>query len=746
MEEVVEAGEPVTARESLKGMYERPPRQYNDMMKVSMLTIWDVGLFEQPLVAEAASAQRGELEYAVAALCLWLTTPVAKYVCADLPIHRVPLHKWTGAVKNFANDARRLGQIFGRGQAEVEMAFKLRRLVSLAGRSSADADWEKEVRERTQLTTPKRGYGSGKVSSAAYRTIRDKVLRRIAGQVVRSLERTGGSFEEFFEQRWWNTPRGTTSRGGDVKRQLKNADKHLDLQMRPIKPTVMELYTRQQLLSDLRGVPFSVARGSTKPEPGMKCRALLAVDDRTALIAGYASHGIETTTKEGGMVLRQDPADVAEWVAFDLGPNVWRVSNDYSNFNGLNSLRSMQLVDLSLAEWWDKSKEPWAKEKALASRWVAASYLEPFITTPLGEARVKSGLWSGHRNTARDNTFLHLVYLECIKSVMSALFGDGAEHNKVRLCGDDETLGYKHWGAAVLHTVVADELGFTSQVSKGMLSRKHDEFLQLLRQPGRAPSYPIANTILTFCSGNWYKDPVRDLNTTIADVSDHLWDLVLGGVDAAVCQKLGCYVLDYLMQVKKSDGALHPLEWWSYRSSGIPGGHPLWGGVETEGPPQIKVKLPRIKLPHAATQDSVKKEWPVWEKLQKHRLEDVKNERAWSSYRVVAKHWLQEEYDKAALVEWPERKSVAMPDCRPQRHIVPVNRWRAVGNRDRPRSARAVAVKCGFPPELLGSEDMWKAMAWLSPRDRSNMYAGLAERQPTTKGWRWEMPPLLRTD
>jgi len=188
----------------------------------------------------------------------------------------------------------------------------------------------------------------------------------------------------------------------------------------------------------------------------MKRRALLAVDDVTAFIAGYASHHVETITKYAGMVLRQDPADVSEWVNFDVGKEVWRVSNDYSNFNILNSLRSMQLIDLEFAAAWSKVPLRFARQKELACRWVAASYNDMIMSTPAGEHRVFNGLWSGHRNTARDNTMLHVVYLACIKSIQEALFGTWANTCKQRICGDDETLAYSSWSAAVCHTLVAD--------------------------------------------------------------------------------------------------------------------------------------------------------------------------------------------------------------------------------------------------------------------------------------------------
>jgi len=690
--------------------------------------------------------QAGQLEYAVAALAIWMTTDVGQYVCSKLAIWKIPLHDWDKAVKNYATECRRLGQIFGTGKEEVELAFGMRRLVSLAGRTPDDADWEKEMRERTQVTTAKRGFKDGKISSAAYRYIRWNTLDDIVAAAMPALAKRSGSFQEYLDRRWWSTPRGTTSFGASVKAMLKELDNpDLDLQLRPIKPVVQEVRSMQEQLRDVAAGARAHARGSTKPEPGLKKRALLAVDDITALVAGYASNNIETVVKSDGMVLRQDPADVSEWVNFDVGDDVWRVSNDYSNFNILNSLRSLQLVDIMLAKHWLQLPYRFAKQKAAASHWVAASYNKATMQCPLGTFQTVAGLWSGHRNTARDNTILHTVYLRAISSVMRALFTATPYHvSKQRICGDDETLGYSHWHVAVCHTLVADALGYTSQVSKGMLSLAHDEFLQLIRIPGRPPKYPVANTILTFCSGNWYKDPVRNLGTTVKDISDHLWDMHLGGVPLQVCQQLGMQVLDYLMQVKDTNGELIPLEWWKYRGCGLPEGHPLWGCVITPAAPDLHVNPIIRNVPAHATDDAIKSEEAIWDVIGREAQERVRAERIEQSYRNVAKNQLTREYDRAVCATWPRRENHAYHEEPDRIPPVQANRWRAIPTRALERSARTVAIKVRFPPELLGQEEMWKALPSLAPRDRAQLIQGLHDRQKPTRSWYWRLPPLLR--
>jgi hypothetical protein len=721
--------------------------KYSEIMKVTVATVEKVIPQDTyPAVHEMLRWQIGQLEYAVAALAIWMTTETGKYVCSTLEIWKIPLSEWQTAVKGFAVDCRRYGQVFGCGATEVEHAFAMRKLIALMGRSAADADWAKEVSDRIGDTTPKRGYKHGMVTSEAYRDIRQRSLNGIVKAAMAELIKRSGTFSEYMMERWWATPRGTSSRSAAVKAILKKADNPtLDLQLRPIKPVTYEVDSVVDVLSSAACIPNAHARGSTKPEPGYKCRALLAVDDATAFIAGYASQRVELVAKTEGMVLRQDPADVSEWVNFDIGADVWRVSNDYSNFNILNSLRSMQLVDLTFAQAWSTVKMRYAKQKELAHKWVAASYAAASFSCPQGVYLATTGLWSGHRNTARDNTILHVCYLNCIKSVMAALFKSHVRVLKQRICGDDETLSYTKWACAAVHALVADALGFTSQVSKGMLSRRHDEFLQLIRMPGRPPKYPVAHTILTFCSGNWYKDPVRDISSTIKDISDHLWDMVLGGVPLLIAQLLGARVLNYLIQVKDSDNRLVPLEWWDYRGCGLPEGHPLWGCDRTIAAPVLATDLSVGDLPAFATDDSLMREQDAWAVIEPAVRQRVRAQRLMQSYRNVAKNALTTQYDSKIIETWPQRS--------PRRYVFPkvsglpqvqTNRWRAIPDRLIGRSARAVAIQVKFPPELLDTPDMWRAMITLKPRERAAMLLGLQQRQQPTRGWRWLLPPLLR--
>jgi hypothetical protein len=724
--------------------YSKPSTSYAAITKVTPVTIIQMNWhMESEEVAEALIFQEGELDYAVAALCMWLMTETGKYVTSELKLHRIKLSKWPEVVKPFQDWCRRHGQIFGRGCEEIRHAFGIRKLVSLAGRSEEQADWEKECKERTMVTTAKRACIQGIVSTQAYVKIRNSELERISEAAVKAVLSKIGSMDEFWQERWWHTPGGTTSVAGKLKAALKQVgSEQLDMQMRTNKKAAMEMISEDNMKDWISMAPGALGRGSTKPEPGMKRRALIAVDDRTAFVAGYASSMMEQGLTFEGMVLKQDPSDIREWVNMDCGSNRWHISNDYSNFNILHSLASLQMVSTALVKAWIRNsrREPLCLEKAYAEMWVAKSYERAFAQVPGKSIRAICGLWSGHRNTARDNTMLHKAYLECIKSVMVDWYESSGNIHNVRICGDDEIGSYDEWSAAVLHTHVADALGFTSQVSKGMLSRKYDEFLQLVRNPGSAPTYPVAATILTFCSGNWYKDPVRDVSGTIQAISQQAWDIVLGGLSEVHAQQVAAKVLDYLMQVKDQNNKLVSLEWWSFRGGAT--GSELWGKPTVSQPKIITTPIIK-KVSKEAAADSAKKEEEVWKVLPNEEKERVVATRGSESYRNVAKNWMTQRLDKHVLTKWPQRGTTDYHFGSAGEKTIPIQRWRtSVIERNTP-SLHAVATRNGVPPEMI-ADYLDKILMVVDGRTRTKLLEAIYDDKQKQKNINKWLPAPLR--
>lgn len=180
------------------------------------------------------------------------------------------------------------------------------------------------------------------------------------------------------------------------------------------------------------------------------------------------------------MVVTQKPREISEWMSADAGQPDWYVSNDFDSYNEIHMTTSLVNVDLTFAEKWNelyqRTGDKRAVNKAMFCMWMAKSHHNSYVQGDLDQ-RVTKGLFSGHRNTARDNTMLHVVYNRAIRGIINYWAMCKDKPRKQKMCGDDEVCAYPSWEQAVIHPLVADAIGMPSKAEKGMLSRHTDEFL-----------------------------------------------------------------------------------------------------------------------------------------------------------------------------------------------------------------------------------------------------------------------------
>jgi hypothetical protein len=733
----------------------RPPAAYATMMKVTLATVDTIGMVDKD-GKETLNAQRGESEYAVAALLIWMQCKEAKWLISKIGVNTVPLREWD-TVKETMQEARRIGRIVKGEKNQFHNIAKLRRLHTLMGRTQEQADWEKEFAERNELPEAKFAAGKmGLISQRGFRHLREKVLTEISSSVVREIKHKCGSFEEFFEKRWWHMPSGTTSEGKMVKEKCKGQD-FFDNKMVASKKTRWEMSSLEEALNKIEEGCCIHARGSTKPEPGKKKRALLAIDDTSHLVASYASQFMERNTNVSGVVVSQMPQDVARWVSLDCGERALMVSNDYDNYNIQHSLESLYEINVILAKEWRKvynEGESWALDKLMAAMWTALSYRKAKMKVGDREMKVKRGLFSGHRDTARDNTYLHLVYYRAIRSIISAMFNEGFHEGGYYMSGDDEVSRMSEPWSAILYTIVSDEAGYKSQVAKGLLSWRHSEFLQLWSMPGNPPIYPIAHTILTFCSGNWYKDNIRDLSGTISSCRDHCYEMYRSGLPIEYARGLAIKTLNFLMRIKDSEGKLVDLEWFRYRNTGCKRNHPLWNiGNEREAdivdPKTFKFESRGIQeMENKATMDGMKVEGKFWELVGEGMRRRVERERTWKNYSSITTTLQQKEVDKWAQNEWErrvERKfTYEWLSTEPKLHEQTSFRYRNSSIERSQEEKFAVCSSIGFPAELLGTR--WESVAAgiLEPRQATRLLLCKEQEKKEPLGDMWLLPVMLR--
>lgn len=462
---------------------------------------------------------------------------------------------------------------------------------------------------------------------------------------------------------WWKKRVNNLASGSSSNRHLLDpyvsTDERIRSSDRPNKKAVCEVYDDGYLVRLLRRMPFMVARRSTKNEPGLKQRALYAVDDEAVIISAFASMSVEKNMNLFGMAPLQRPIDVLKWWKTGLQQKdgeIW-LSADFADFNKEHSQVELELLNLAFASSWLRKYpvERVARQKSYCALWLAEAQRCRFVKDEEGNfQRVFSALFSGSRDTARDNTILHQVYHNMVIEWLDNNMPEWGSAISAHMCGDDEDVLFSNHLAAAIYYQTIKSFGWHTNDSKQMCGTKHHEFLQKMPHEVKGCVAPISSMISALCSGQWYTQPGLQQDCAIASISDQIWELIVRGGDPHKLYLLAIDLLNDYMQIKKDvaadniqektgiDGAAvktepwdspikdvvvkekKKLEWWKFRfgSMGVPSAYMekagiipnnttfLWLGTQDSKELQVIEKPPKPffyiqyspTLPHRASQ------------------------------------------------------------------------------------------------------------------------------------------------
>lgn len=383
---------------------------------------------------------------------------------------------------------------------------------------------------------------------------------------------------------WWEKRVNNLASGSSSNRHLLDpyilSDPRIGSSDRPNKKAVCEAYDKDYFYRILKSTPMMIARRSTKNEPGLKQRALYAVDDNAVIVSAFASMGVEKSMNVLGMAPLQRPIDVLQWWRHGQnrsGRQIW-LSADYTDFNKEHSAVELELLNLAFSlSWLRKCPDPQlAREKSYASLWMAEAQKTRFIKKEDGTLqRVFSALFSGSRDTARDNTILHQVYSNIVVQWMDENLPGWGKIIHAHMCGDDEDVLFSDVIAAAAYYHTIKIIGWHTNDSKQMCGFDEHEFLQKFPHKEKGCIAPIASMISALCSGQWYTQPGLQQDCALAAMSDQMWELIVRGGDARKVYLLAIDLLNDYMQVKRKQETGNPeavvptlkrkLEWWDYR-------------------------------------------------------------------------------------------------------------------------------------------------------------------------------------
>jgi hypothetical protein len=606
-------------------------------------------------------------EFAVASVILWrrlIDQELSEFLTAA-GLFKTALELWKDALSPWCNDVRRYNGIgFDDLRKDARAASQIRKLVNLSGRDLQSADFDEEneamLAWKGCKTYPIGSFGvSSKFWFKKLHAKIESLMILLEGQAVAQINKR--TLKDWWQQRRKWTPSGSSS---ERKRfdPYKKKDDRIAPADRPNKMQVVETMELHELEAKLMGPTYSYCRASTKPEPGFKRRALYASDDWSTLIASYASADLEKHMAIGGMVAKQTPQDIIEWLAADrlrsVSPNrVW-LSLDYSNFNKEHSKQALLMLNLGLSKMWMRKyhyggQDPIFLQKAICSLWIAKSHYKAFGRIGDGEYRQHfSGLWSGHRDTARDNTMLHWCYSEMMKDAVYETMNLDVRTHYIGMCGDDEDGLHDDWVSMAAYAGMHSVCGLTLNPAKQLSDWFCHEFLQRQANKFDFPARPLAPMIATFSTGSWYKLSHTYYDTVIESMNSNCREMIARGADPTILRQVAIVMINRMMRVE-IDGEKYKLDWWKYRhgSSGIDKPMSLWYGTgdATDIPKLIDKAILAQKMPENALQDWLvnKRFWLQYAdqgQLTQYKI-DLKQE----TYKAYYGTWRQKRRDRLAI-------------------------------------------------------------------------------------------------
>lgn len=642
-------------------------------LKINMVKqVYELDTHDKRLYAISRGASEAELACTI--LFLHCIDPRLRHVLIDNNFFYIPLEFWHIELKNTFEQWRRSGMV---GHIKDETVWQLRQLVKCTIRIHGDADWETEFLERQNRVFFLRQPFVLNSNPYYYYERLWKHMQKLAHKVVNSVgeQRALETLDEWWQARHHATPGGSTSLRR-LPRDTLVKDSRLRAADRPTKKATVETLDDSYIWQALTTMPRNLARGSTKPEPGKKLRALLASLDDMYFIAAYASAHVEKELRFDGMVGKQTPNDVVEWtLAGERGGHYW-CSADFSNFNIEHAMFVLLMLSHALGEAWLKRGDKAAyKQRALCEFWIGQSYCNSWVSQGGEWQRVFNGLFSGHRNTARDNTLLHRLYYVMAQEALSD-GGFDVRPSYEAFCGDDEDVRFSHPLDAAAH-VATYQLSMHVVKSEKQLAGEHwHEFLRLISDPVNMPERPLASILSTLATGNWYVERALWYNSVVASTTSNWWDAVCRGMPLGVGQKMCGMYLDILMRQKKGD-KWHDLEWWSFRKT--LGGDHLWqrtiGGWER--PPKLVFDVkPDAVWPSRASEAWMERMRDLLELTTKDRREQYRHYLLKSSYNSTFHTQRMKMLNSEVELLWPPRHSRARPlDLEAQAYFASKDQW-----------------------------------------------------------------------
>lgn len=467
--------------------------------------------------------------------------------------------------------------------------LQMRRLPAVLARHAVVPDWGGEQEKRSTRPVVK----SALVGD--YHTLLEKHVTAIAVHATRKVSKRSDhrTLDEEWDARAVSATTGTSS-NSYLLRCLGRDSRNARPSDRPSKKAVLTALPRQWYLNGISKPPVNVGRGSAKPEPGNKIRALIATGDFLTFIATHGVRGMEGSGNYGGMSASQRPEVVGAFIkAAGMARMGCQFSADLDDYNWQHESWELELLWRTRARAYEALGDLASKSRATSCDYIGDSFARSVIILRNAAFRVFLGLYSGSRGTTLDNTAKHeadrLVGLDQLH-----MLGFTAKHHGITESGDDEWFWSWSWweGAASIQT--RRLCGERMNARKQQAGAEHGEYLQRAISGDATPRQPLTGLLATLCTGNWYRPAGTWLCSVLAGGIANWVEATHRGLPRTVAARMCGMMLDQLMIVRSEDARPQQLAWrrfacWTQPGQALFGGYPGYGA---EVPPDLVIRQP----------------------------------------------------------------------------------------------------------------------------------------------------------
>ncbi|GFM95171.1 RNA-dependent RNA polymerase, partial [viral metagenome] len=440
-------------------------------------------------------------------------------------------------------------------------------LANMVGRPHRDVAWDDEVQKRLRVLGEIKVARRGEMVELTEDALRAAIWDTLNEEARFRKPKHVKSFEKFYSERAAWMIKGSASGERMLISEYKSVVseiKKLGVEVRHniTKTDVAEYVSFQDILSVVEDVAIHLAKAHTKGNEHGKLRAIYGSLYSHYVLGSYWSEYLESTLTFKSASMNKDNSQLlketnARMVSCSNG--VWIVCLDYSDFNAQHSNMAQRLVIETIYKWALSKGFPTTAEFDQIATWYAQSFENQWFQRPDTKewVKIKSGMFSGVRQTTLINTVLNLTYHRLyLRSAYD--LGSKVDCLNAYVLGDDGWAEFTTEADAKMYVTVALMGGMEINPLKQLISQGRGEYLRLIYDRDSTVRGCAVRSLSSMVHGNVENNQPSVARQRISELYSQSAMLARRGLDREtmhrIFEDLALYEVDIHGDVPRSKG------------------------------------------------------------------------------------------------------------------------------------------------------------------------------------------------